>query len=142
MPRMHAHVFMHVRESPEPFSGFGSKKWSPEGQILTFRRVIFLTPSEHSKKVLPEGSKFDHPEGGFSTIPEGSFRSLRDTPKKWSGRGSKDPYPGNHGFDPENHGFEPKTMVLGCFGGIPKKPRAIRAFRPAIWPKHGVLPMF
>jgi len=32
-------------------------------------------------------------------------------------------------------------MVLGCFGGIPKRPRAIRAFRTAIWSKHGLQPI-
>jgi len=35
----------------------------------------------------------------------------------------------------------PKPWFWAVFGGIPKKPRAIRAFRPAIWPKHGVLPV-
>jgi len=122
MPRMHAHVFVHVRESSEPFSGFGSKKWSPEGQNLTFRRVIFSTPPEHSKKVPPEGSKFDHPEGGFLTSRRGLFRPLRDTPKSGPGGVEKTPTPETMVLTPKTMVWSPKPWFWAVLGGSQKSP--------------------
>jgi len=105
MPRMHAHVFMHVRESPEPFSGFGSKKWSPEGQILTFRRVIFSTPSEHSKKCFRKGQNLTIRRVVFRPSRKGLFGPSGIPQKSGPGGGPKTP-------TPETMVLTPKTMVL------------------------------